>query len=86
MLIGTQTAPVIGRVSMDSITVDVTDIDPAHLRHESVELLHSGYDLSRMAADTDSIAYEILTRLGTRPRATTVTHKNAMCQKMEISA
>ena len=67
VLIGTQTAPVIGRVSMDSITVDVTDIDPAHLRHESVELLHSGYDLSRMAADTDSIAYEILTRLGTRP-------------------
>ena len=63
VLIGTQTAPVIGRVSMDSITVDVTDIDPAHLQHGSVELLHDDYDLSRMAGDADTIAYEILTGL-----------------------
>ena len=67
VLIGTQTAPVIGRVSMDSITVDVTDINPAHLQCGSVELLHDGYDLSCMAGDADTIAYEILTRLGTRP-------------------
>ena len=89
VLIGTQTAPVIGRVSMDSITVDVTDIDPAHLRHGNVELLHDGYDLSRMAGDADTIAYEILTRLGTRPaRVTIKIHKNGIngSQKMEISA
>ncbi len=67
VLIGTQPAPVIGRVSMDSITVDVTDIDPAHLHHGRVELIHDGYDLSRMAGDAGTIAYEILTRLGTRP-------------------
>ena len=67
VLIGTESAPVIGRVSMDSITVDVTDVDPAYLQHGSVELLHDGYDLSRMAADADTISYEILTRLGTRP-------------------
>ena len=67
VLIGTQTAPVIGRVSMDSITVDATDVDPSHLRHGVVELLHDGYDLSRMAADADTIAYEILTQLGSRP-------------------
>jgi alanine racemase len=67
VLIGTQTAPVIGRVSMDSITVDVTDVDPSHLRQGTVELLHDGYDLSRMAADADTIAYEILTQLGSRP-------------------
>ena len=67
VLIGSQIAPVIGRVSMDSITVDVTNIDPAHLQHGSVELLHDRYDLSRMAVDADTIAYEILTRLGTRP-------------------
>ena len=59
VLIGPQTAPVIGRVSMDSITVDVTDIDPAHLQHGFVELLHDGYDLSRMAGDAETIAYEI---------------------------
>ena len=67
VLIGPQTAPVIGRVSMDSITVDVTDIDPAHLQRGFVELLHDDYDLSRMARDAETIAYEILTRLGTRP-------------------
>ena len=65
VLIGPQTAPVIGRVSMDSITVDVTDIDPAHLQHGFVELLHDDYDLSRMAGDAETIAYEILTRRDT---------------------
>jgi len=65
--IGTQQAPVVGRVSMDSITVDVTDIDAAHLRHGTAELLHNGYDLADMAHDAGTISYEILTRLGTRP-------------------
>ena len=51
---------------MDSITVDVTDIDSA-FKACSVELLHDGYDLSRMAGDADTIAYEVLTRIGTRP-------------------
>ena len=68
VLIGDQTAPVIGRVSMDSITVDVTDVDAAHLRPGTVELLHDGYDLSQMAGDAETISYEILTKLGTRPK------------------
>ena len=67
VLVGNQSAPVIGRVSMDSITIDVTDIDPAHMRRGTVELLHNDYDLSRMAGDADTIAYEILKGLGTRP-------------------
>ena len=67
VLIGTQTAPVIGRVSMDSITVDATDVDHSHLRNGVVELLHDDYDISRMAGDADTIAYEILTKLGSRP-------------------
>ena len=57
MLIARVTAPVIGRVSMDSITVDVTDIDPAHLQHGFVELLHDDYDLSHMAGDAETIAW-----------------------------
>jgi alanine racemase len=68
VLIGSQTAPVIGRVSMDSITVDVTDVDSMHLRPGMVELLHDGYDLSKMAGDAETISYEILTKLGTRPK------------------
>ena len=68
VLIGSQTAPVIGRVSMDSITVDVTDVDSTHLRLGTVELLYDGYDLSHMAGDAETISYEILTKLGTRPK------------------
>ena len=68
VLIGSQTAPVIGRVSMDSITVDVTDVDSTHLRLGTVELLYDGYDLSHMAGDAGTISYEILTKLGTRPK------------------
>ena len=68
VLIGSQTAPVVGKVSMDSMTVDVTDVDAAHLRPGTVELLYDGYDLSHMAGDAKTISYEILTKLGTRPK------------------
>jgi alanine racemase len=68
VLIGSQTAPVVGQVSMDSMTVDVTDVDSTHLRLGSVELLHDSYDLSHMAGDAETISYEILTKLGTRPK------------------
>ena len=68
VLIGSQTAPVVGEVSMDSMTVDVTDVDAAHLRPGTVELLYDGYDLSHMAGDAKTISYEILTKLGTRPK------------------
>jgi alanine racemase len=61
-------APVIGRVSMDSITVDVTDLDQARLATAShAEILGAGYTLARMAGDAGTIGYEILTQLGQRP-------------------
>jgi alanine racemase len=60
---GDTALPVVGRVSMDLITVDVTDLDydPDHL-----QLLgpHQGVDDLARAADT--IGYEILTSLGHR--------------------
>ena len=61
-------APVIGRVSMDSITVDVTEIDAEDVDaagHATV--LGPGYSLAQMAADAGTIGYEILTQLGQRP-------------------
>ena len=61
-------APVIGRVSMDSITVDVTDLDDRRLATAShAEILGDGYPLARMAHDAGTIGYEILTQLGRRP-------------------
>jgi alanine racemase len=55
--------PVVGRVSMDLITADVTDLggDPSHLqllgRHQSVDTV---------ADAAGTIGYEILTQLGLR--------------------
>lgn len=69
VVIGGQTAPVVGRVSMDSITVDVTDIEAglvADAGHATV--LGAGYSLAQMAADAGTIGYEILTQLGRRPK------------------
>ena len=68
VMIGGIAAPVVGRVSMDSITVDVTDLDAGLVEtagHATV--LGSGYSLAQMAADAGTIGYEILTQLGQRP-------------------
>lgn len=61
-------ARVIGRVSMDSITVDVTGLDEARLASAThADILGDGYSLAQMAGDADTIGYEILTQLGQRP-------------------
>ena len=65
--IGENKAPVIGRVSMDSITVDVTNFADDTLSDSVVNLIHDEYDLCRMARDTNTIPYETLTSLGSRP-------------------
>lgn len=65
--IGGMTAPVVGRVSMDIITVDVTDISAQTLREaKSVCVMGEHYPLAQMAIDADTIPYEILTCLGQR--------------------
>lgn len=67
--IGGQIAPVIGRISMDTITVDITDINEDVFNSSPVAtLLGPHYDLTQMAADAGTIGYEILTQLGQRPR------------------
>jgi alanine racemase len=60
-------APVVGRVSMDMITVDVTDV-PAQgiVRGTMVELFGERITVDDLARWSGSIAYEILTRLGSR--------------------
>lgn len=66
--IGGSVAPVIGRVSMDSITVDVTDIDEAVVTGAGfATVLGAPYPLAEMASDAGTIGYEILTQLGRRP-------------------
>ena len=62
-------APVVGRVSMDLLTVDVTELVHDGLqiqRGDWLELMGSAVTVDRLAGDSDTIGYEILTRLGSR--------------------
>ncbi|WP_108858456.1 alanine racemase [Ruegeria sp. Alg231-54] len=60
---GNQPCPVVGRISMDLITVDVTDLpeDPERLR-----ILNGHQTVDDLAEAAGTIGYEILTSLGAR--------------------
>jgi alanine racemase len=59
--------PLLGRVSMDLVSFDVSAVDPA-LVHPgaTIELLGEHYRVDDAAADAGTIGYEILTALGPR--------------------
>jgi alanine racemase len=59
-------APVVGRVSMDMITVDVTDIPGQIDRGELVELMGAHVTVDDLARWAGTIPYEVLTWLGSR--------------------
>lgn len=60
--------PVVGRVSMDLMTVDVTDV-PESLAHTGawVELINAQMTIDDIALLADTVSWEVLTRLGERP-------------------
>jgi alanine racemase len=65
--IGDIRVPVVGRISMDLITFDVTgaperDVVPGSM----IELIGQDHDLDALAAEAGTIGYEILTALGGR--------------------
>jgi len=66
-IIGGYRCPLVGRVSMDFVMLDVTDV-PEHVarRGETAELLGDTIGVDEMAARCGTIGYEILTRLGRR--------------------
>lgn len=66
VLIAGQRAPVVGRVSMDLITVDITDVTAEVERGDFVMLLGPGLSLEAMGRAAGTIGYEVLTRLGPR--------------------
>jgi len=72
VLIRGRRAPIVGAVSMDMLTVDVTDIDAVGPGDEVVFLGAQGsepqqsIDAREMAAWIGTIPYEILCRLGSR--------------------
>jgi alanine racemase len=60
--------PIVGRVSMDLMTVDVTDLPEraAVRRGDLVTLIGEGIDVDQVAARLGTIGYEVLTSLGRR--------------------
>jgi len=60
---GDTPCPVVGRVSMDLLTVDVTDLSGAP---KQLEILNSHQGVDKLADSAGTIGYEILTNLGAR--------------------
>ncbi len=66
-VVGGARVPVVGRVSMDLTTLDVTGLDPGAISvGDSVDLLGGGVSLEDAAELAGTVAYELLTRLSTR--------------------
>jgi alanine racemase len=59
--------PIIGRVSMDLLTVDVSEVPEQHLAVGGwAEVIGPSRDVDQVAREAGTIGYEILTRLGSR--------------------
>jgi len=59
--------PIVGRVSMDCMTVDITALPEGALGHgDFVELIGPNQSAVDVADDAGTIDHEILARLGTR--------------------
>ena len=59
--------PIVGRISMDSMTVDVTGVPPAGIAEgDFVDLICPNQTLEVVASEAGTIPYELLTRLGAR--------------------
>jgi alanine racemase len=63
--IGEVRVPIIGRVSMDLMTLDITSAPPV-APGDTVELMGDRLPVDEVAAAAGTIGYEILTRLGSR--------------------
>lgn len=61
--------PIVGRISMDSFTVDISALPDGTLNEDDfVELIGPSQSVVDVARDAGTISYEILTRLGRRYR------------------
>jgi alanine racemase len=65
VLVSGQRAPLAGRVSMDMITVDVTDLNQVQLGDEVI-LWGPGLPLAEVALSAQTVGYELTTRMPAR--------------------
>lgn len=67
LMYGTRACPIVGRISMDLIGVDVTALDSAP---DHLTLLNADQTVDTLAENAATIGYEILTSLGNRYQRT----------------
>lgn len=59
--------PIAGRISMDLLAIDITDVPPQTVRRGGmVTLIGDGITVDHLAHHADTIGYEVLTNLGKR--------------------
>jgi alanine racemase len=63
VLIHNQRCPIVGRVSMDMLTVDITHIAQSVALGDSVTLWGKGLPAEQIAAQANTIAYELLSQV-----------------------
>ncbi len=64
VLVAGHPAAIVGRVSMDLLAIDVTDLPDPPRSGDTVELIGPSYDVDDLARDAATIGYELLTRIG----------------------
>jgi alanine racemase len=92
VLIRGMPAPICGRVSMDQVTVDVTDLPACQVGDEAVLIGRQGdaaQSADELGAQADTISYEILTALMPRVpriyvRSGAVVGVSRMCSELEM--
>ena len=63
---GGKICPILGKISMDMIAIDISDCEVALKCGDFVEFLGENVKIDEQAKHMDTISYEILTRLGNR--------------------
>ena len=67
VMVAGKRCPIVGRISMDLMTIDVTDLPVVAVRRDAMAtLIGEGLPLDEVAAQAGTIAYELLTNLGRR--------------------
>ena len=67
ILLGDKKINLVGRVSMDLITIDLTNIKTKkNIMNEEFEIIGSKYSINTIAKIINTIPYEIITNLGKR--------------------
>ena len=66
IFLGGKRCPIIGRVSMDMMAIDVTDLPRPAARGDRAEILGPNILIDEAANWAGTISYELLTRLGSR--------------------